>query len=158
VSIVPPRCCRQQIVWSYCAGSQTFGLVALCNSNKKVSLAHNRRTTHSAAVMHQVLYAIAFRFDSHLGYFPFLHFFKNLGLVLAIGLALGLQFRVSVRVTVRVSVMVSVRVSVRVSIRVSVRVCVRLGLWLGLRLGSGLVFYVYFVSAKPVGTAILAEK
>jgi len=28
VSILPPRCWRQHISWSYCAASQTFGLVA----------------------------------------------------------------------------------------------------------------------------------
>jgi len=35
-----------------------------------------------------------------------------------------------------------------------------LGLQLGLRLGLGLgfIFYVYFVSAKPVATGILAAK
>ena len=66
--------------------------MALHNSNKKVSLAYSGCAARSVAVMHQVLYAIAFRFDSHLGNFPFFYFFKNLGL------ALGL--RVSVRVTV----------------------------------------------------------
>jgi len=28
VFILPPRCWWQQIGWSYCAASQTFGLVA----------------------------------------------------------------------------------------------------------------------------------
>jgi len=69
-----------------------------------------------------------------------LSFFKNLGLaselVLPIWLALGLRFGVSIGVTVRVSV----------SIR------------LGLRLGLGFIFYVNFVSAKPVAVAILAAK
>jgi len=43
---------------------------------------------------------------------------------------------------------------------VKFRVSVRLGLQLGLRLGLGLgfIFYVYFISAKPVAAGILAAK
>jgi len=39
VSILLPRCWWQQISWSYCAASRTFGLVAWHNTkkNKKVT-------------------------------------------------------------------------------------------------------------------------
>ena len=66
---------RQQISWSYCAASWTFGLVAWRNSNKKFSLSCNRLAARSIAVMLHVWYAIAFQFDSHLDDFPFVFFF-----------------------------------------------------------------------------------
>jgi len=45
VSISPPIFWRQQIGWSYCAASRTFGLVAWPNSNKKVSLSEDTSIT-----------------------------------------------------------------------------------------------------------------
>jgi len=36
VSILPPRCWRQHIGWSYCATSWTFGLMAWRNTKKKL--------------------------------------------------------------------------------------------------------------------------
>ena len=101
-----------------------FGLVAWCNSNKKSSLAHKCRAACSEAVMLHTWYAIAFRFNSHLGNFPFFQ-----------------KFRVSVRVAVRVSILGLV-----------------LCLLLDLVLGLGFIFYVYFVSAKPVAATILVAK
>ena len=106
-------------------------------------MAHKCLAARSAAFMLHVWYAIDFWFDYLLGYFPFF-FFQNLGLaselMLAIGLALGLQFRVSV------------------TVKDSVRVSIGLGLRLGLRLDLGFIFYVYFVSAKPVAATILVAK
>ena len=77
VSILPPIFWWQQIGLSYCAASWKFGLVAWCNSNKKVSLWCNRCAARSVVVMLHVWYVIAFRFDSHLGNFPFFYFFQN---------------------------------------------------------------------------------
>ena len=71
MSILPPRFWRQLISWSYCAASWTFVLVAWRNSNEKVSLSCNQRAARSVVVMLQVWYAIAFRFNSHLGEFLF---------------------------------------------------------------------------------------
>jgi len=72
VSTLVPRFWRQQIGWSYCAASWRFSLVAWRNLNKKVSLSCSQRAARSVVVMLQVWYAIALRFDSYLGDFPFL--------------------------------------------------------------------------------------
>jgi len=42
VSMLPPRCWRQQIGWSYCAASRTFSLVAWRNIKKRVTLSGTR--------------------------------------------------------------------------------------------------------------------
>jgi len=81
VSILPSRCWWQQIDWSYYAASWTFGLVALRNSNKKVSLC-----------IKSCMPLLFGRLSPW--WLPFFYFFKNLGL------ALGLRFRFSVRVMV----------------------------------------------------------
>jgi len=75
-------------------------------------------------------------------------------------LYLGVRFRVSVWISIRVRFRVSVRVSIRAGVRAIFRVSVRQGLQLGsmLRLGLGFIFYVYFISAKPVAAGILAAK
>ena len=91
----PPRCWWQQIGWSYCVTSRTFGLVAWCNSNKKVSLSCNWHAVRSVVVMLHVSCGIAFRFDSHLGHFPFL-FSKLSSVRLAARLALRLWVSIGV--------------------------------------------------------------
>ena len=119
MSLLPPRFWRQQIGWSYCATSWTFGLVAWSNLNKKVSLSCHRRAAHSIAVLFHIWYAIAFQFDSHLGNFSFLFFvtfFKTFQ-------SLRLGVRLSVWVSVRVSFWASVRATVRVKARVRLKVC-----------------------------------
>ena len=59
------------------AATDQLELLCRRNLNKNVSLSCNWHATHSVVVMRQVLYAIAFRFNSHLGDFPylFLNFF-----------------------------------------------------------------------------------
>jgi len=42
VSILPAIFWQQQISWSYCAASRRFGLVAWCNTKKKVTLSGKR--------------------------------------------------------------------------------------------------------------------
>ena len=105
VSILPPMLWWQQISWSYCAASQTFGLMAWHNLNKKVSLSCSQRVSRSIVVMLHIWYAIAFRFNSHLGDFPFLYFtfLKTLqtfplGVRFRLALQLAYGFRVSFRV------------------------------------------------------------
>jgi len=56
------------------------------------------------------------------------------------------------------SVHLCVRFRVRISVRVCVRVSVNVRLRLRLRLGLRFIFYVCFVSTKPVAAGILAAK
>ena len=72
VSILPPRCWRQQISWSYSATSRTFGLVAWRNTNKKVTLSGTHCPARGVMVRCYGCYANGWRFDSRL---TDLHFF-----------------------------------------------------------------------------------
>jgi len=65
---------RQQISWNYCATSRRFGLVAWCNTKKKVTLSGKRRPARDVTVLCYGCYANGFRFDSHLADFRFVFF------------------------------------------------------------------------------------
>jgi len=110
VFILPPRCWQQQIDWSYCNASRTFGLLAWRNWNKKDNLAHERRVARSNYAARLVCHCFSVRLSPWWLTFSFT-FFKNLGL------ALGF----TVRVTVRVSVKFSIRFSATFSVRFGVR-------------------------------------
>jgi len=76
VSILPPRCWRQQIGWSYCATSQTFGLVVWRNTKKKVTLSRTCCPGRVVMVRCYGCFANGLRFDSpyRLSYCIFLCF------------------------------------------------------------------------------------
>jgi len=65
----------QQIGWSYCAGSWSFGLVAWRNTKKKVTLSEKHCPVRGAMVRSYSCYANGLRCDSRL---PDFHFFSLL--------------------------------------------------------------------------------